>query len=337
VKAAVFQGAGQARALALEVIDDPTPGPTDLIIEVARCGICGTDLHMTSGHGWDFPTGSVLGHEYAGEVVAVGSAVARFRIGDRVSGMARAGCGACEACFRGMPLLCATAVGAGMGGFGEYLRLPERAAVALPQTLSIADGALVEPLAVGLHGVRMADMQMGARVLVLGAGSVGLAVIFWARRLGASRVVAASRSLTRAAMALDMGADAFVQTGADEIAQVVEALGGPPDVVFECAGAVGLLQQAINHVRPFGKLMSLGFCTSPDPVVPGTAAFKQVQISFPLTYSPGEFQFVADMMLAGKVDPKAMITSTIALADLPGTFEALRGPNDQTKVHVVMK
>lgn len=335
MKAAVFQGAGKARALEIETLDDPEPGPGDLIVKVARCGLCGTDLHMTSGHGWDFPVGTVIGHEYAGEVVAVGSAVERFRVGDPVSGMAQGGCGACEACFRGLPLLCVKAEG-GMGGFGEYLSLPERAAVALPRTLSIADGALVEPLAVGLHGVRMADMPVGARVLVLGAGSVGLAAIFWAKRLGAGRVVAASRSTTRAAMALAMGADAFVQTGEGEIERVIEALGGQPEIVLECAGAVGLLGQAINHVKTFGQVLSLGFCTSPDPVVPGIAAFKQVRISFPLAYSPGEFQYVADTMLAGAVDPKMMITSTIAFDALPETFEALRGPNDQTKVHVTI-
>lgn len=335
MKAAVFQGAGHDRALAIETRDDPEPLAGDVIVKVARCGICGTDLHMTSGHGWDFPAGTVIGHEYAGEIVAVGKAVERFRVGDRVSGMATAGCGACEACFRGMPLLCVKADGR-MGGFAEYLRLAEGAAVRLPLTLSIADGALVEPLAVGLHGVRMAEMPMGSRVLVLGAGSVGLAAIFWAKRLGAGRVVAASRSMTREAMALAMGADAFVQTGEGEVERVIEALGGQPDIVFECAGAVGLLGQAINHVKTFGQVLSLGFCTSPDPVIPGLAAFKQVRIAFPLAYSPGEFLHVADMMLAGAVDPKAMITSTVSLAELPDTFEALRGPNDQTKVHVTI-
>jgi threonine dehydrogenase-like Zn-dependent dehydrogenase len=335
MKAAVFKGPGLARALEIETLDDPTPGPRDLVVKVGRCGICGTDLHMTSGHGWDFPVGSVIGHEYAGEVVAVGKAVERFRLGDRVAGMARAGCGACEACFRGMPLLCEKGEGE-LGGYGEYLRLPEGAAAPLPQTFSLADGALVEPLAIGLHGVRMTDMRVGAKVLVLGAGSVGLAAIFWARRLGAARVVAVSRSAARAPMALAMGADAFVQTGPEEVAEVAEALGGAPEIVFECAGAVGLLSQAVNHVRTFGQVASLGFCTSPDPVVPGVAAFKQVRICFPLAYSPGEFEQVADMMLAGAVDPKMMVTSTIGLDALPDVFEKLRAANDQTKVHVLI-
>jgi (R,R)-butanediol dehydrogenase/meso-butanediol dehydrogenase/diacetyl reductase len=333
MKAAVFRGVG--KPLVIESVPDPTPGPNDLVIKVHRCGICGTDLHMTSEHFFQIPSGTVIGHEYTGEVVALGKGVERFKIGDRVSGMAATGCGACEACFKGLGLLCTQRDG-NMGGFGEYLRMPAGAAAKLPQTFSTADGALVEPLAIGLHGVRMADMPMGAKVLVLGAGSVGLAAIFWAKRLGAARVVAASRSLTRKPMALAMGADDFVRTGEGEVERVVEKLGGAPEIVFECAGAVGLLGQAINHVKLFGQVVSLGFCTSPDPVIPGIAAFKQVRISFPLAYTPGEFQYVADVMLAGTVDPKMMITSTVTLDELPATLELLRGPNTQTKVQVIL-
>ncbi|MBV1686221.1 alcohol dehydrogenase catalytic domain-containing protein [Novosphingobium sp. G106] len=336
MKAAVFKGPNRAQALQIETLQDPVPGPSDLLVKVGRCGICGTDLHMTSGHGWDFPVGSVLGHEFAGEVVAVGRDVERHRVGDRVSGMAKAGCGACEACFRGLPLFCPNGAMTLGGGFGEYVRIHDRAATRLPATLSLADGALVEPLAIGMHGVAMANMRLGARVLVIGAGSVGLATIFWARRLGAGRIVAASRSVARSPMALAMGADVFVQTGPDEVGEVIEALGNSPEIVFECVGALGLLEQSINHVAVFGQVVSLGFCTSPDAVVPATAAFKQVRISFPLTYSPEEFERVADIMLAGKVDPKMMITSEVSLDDLPATFEQLRSSNDQTKVHVVM-
>jgi threonine dehydrogenase-like Zn-dependent dehydrogenase len=333
MKAAVFKGIGLP--LAIETLPDPTPGPTDVIVKVARCGICGTDLHMTAKHDWNTPIGSVIGHEYTGEIVAVGSKVERLSLGDRISGMARGSCGQCDACFRGFPLLCKLPPRVS-GGFAEFIQLYENAAVLLPQTLSIADGALVEPMAIGLHGVRMADMRMGAKVLVLGAGSVGLSVIFWAKRLGAHRVVAVSRSPGRAAMALAMGADAFVRTGEDEVPNVVEALGGEPEVVFECVGAVGMLEQAMTHVAVFGQVMSLGFCTSPDPVIPSVASFKQVRIGFPLAYSPGEFEYVANMMDAGDVDPATMVTSVVPLDDLPAAFEALRGPNDETKVQVSM-
>ena len=118
------------------------------------------------------------------------------------------------------------AVGGVLGGFGEFMRVPTSVAIKLPSTLSLTDGALIEPLAVGLHGVRLSHLQPGDRVLVLGAGTVALCAIYWAKRLGAGRIAAASRSPRRAAMALAMGADAFVQYGDNEKGEVAEALGG---------------------------------------------------------------------------------------------------------------
>lgn len=261
MKAAVFHAAGQP--LTIETLDDPTPATDEIVIKVDRCGICGTDLHMTSGHGWDYPAGTVPGHEYAGEIVAIGSGVTGFRTGDLITGLPSAGCGGCEGCAHGIAALCNTPTPV-MGGFGEYLRVPLRSALKLPAALSLADGALVEPLAVGLNGIRVAGLKGGEKILVLGGGAVALCAIFWARHLGAGKIVAVSRSLRRAGLCIAMGADAFVQSGPNEIGEVVEQLGGSPDMVLECVGASGLLGQAILHVRKFGKIVSLGFCTAPD-------------------------------------------------------------------------
>jgi len=331
MRAAIFKGAGQPWAI--EILPDPEPGEGEVVVRVCRCGICGTDLHMTSGSAWDFPAGTVLGHEYAGEVVAIGRGVEQIRIGDRITALPAASCGHCDACQGGQIMLCKGMRGY-MGGFAEYLRAPASSAIKLPQTLSFADGALIEPLAVGLHGVALAKMAKGARVLVLGAGSVGLAAIFWARRLGAGRIVAASRSARRADMAKQLGADSFVAFGNDEVGEVQEALGGAPDLVLECAGHVGMLGKAIEHVRPDGAIVSMGFCTHPDPVVPGIATFKQVRMIFSMAYTLAEFTEVAATLDRGHVEPRAMVRETIGLDRLPDMIDALRSGADQTKVQV---
>jgi threonine dehydrogenase-like Zn-dependent dehydrogenase len=333
MKVAVYPGGGAP--LRIETRPEPEPGPADVVIKVHRCGICGTDLHMTSGHGWDFPAGCVPGHEYSGEIVAVGKEVERYGIGDIVAGRLSIGCGHCAACTLGNVALCRE-MKSSMGGFAEYHRLPAHSAVKLPATFSPADGALVEPFAIGLYGVRTAMIQPGERVLILGAGTVALTTLFWARRLGAGRIVVASRSARRAEMALAMGADAFVETGEDEVQRVVAALGGPPDTVFECAGATGLLHQAIKHVRVLGQVVSLGFCTSPDPVIPGVAGFKGIRLSFPMGYTGRDFEYAADALLAGHADPKTIITRLVRLDALQDTFEMLREPNTDTKVHVML-
>ena len=335
MKAAVFRGAGVP--LVVETVDDPTPGPGEAVIRVQRCGVCGTDLHMTSGHGNDAAVGSVIGHEYCGEVVAFGTGVERLRPGQFVTAMPVAGCGGCAPCLDGYPMACQRMVGM-VGGFGEYMRIAAGSAIVLPETLGPADGALVEPLAVGLRGVRLAGLRPGARVAVLGAGSIGLAVIYWARLLGAGKVAALSRSLRRAELAGQMGADAFVVLGegegGGESERLVAALGGMPEVVFECTGAVGMTQKAVELVGPAGQVISLGFCTAPDPFLPSLATWKQVTMRFSFAYDLREFEHSAAMLDAGRVEPRLMISRTVPLADFPAVLESLRAGANETKVHV---
>lgn len=331
MKAAVYPGAGAP--LTIETLPDPEPGPDDVIVKVHRCGICGTDLHMTEGHQWQFAAGTVPGHEYAGEIVEIGANVAGFKKGDFITGLPSTGCGKCEACYRGNLVLCHNAPGV-MGGYAELLRIPASVAVKLPATLSLADGALIEPLAIGLHGARMSRIQPGDRVLVLGAGSVALCAIYWARRLGAGRIVAMSRSARRKAMALEMGADSFILYGDGELGEVTEALGGAPDIVFECVGSPGFVQKGIEHARTCGQVISLGFCTAPDTIIPAMAGFKGVSLQFPVGYALKDFEQVARVMDKGHVDPKLLISSVVPLGDLQATFAMLRRPNAETKVQV---
>ncbi|HZU65068.1 MAG TPA: alcohol dehydrogenase catalytic domain-containing protein [Novosphingobium sp.] len=333
MRAAVFKGAGQPWAI--ESLPDPQPGAGEVVIKVCRCGLCGTDLHMTSGSGWDFPAETVPGHEYAGEVVALGAGVEHLAIGDRITALPAKGCGQCAACRAGQVMLCPQMQGY-MGGFGEYLRAPAAHAVKLPATLSFADGALIEPLAVGLHGVAMAPLVPGSRVLVLGAGSVALAAIYWARRLGAGRIAVMSRSARRADLAGQLGGDAFIPYGEGEHGEVIAALGGQPDIVLECAGAVGMLGKAVEHARPNGTIVSMGFCTHPDPVIPGIATYKQLRLVFSMAYTLAEFEHVARTLDRGHLEPRLMVSETIPLDALPAMIEGLRAGASQTKVQVAL-
>lgn len=335
MKAAVFKGVG--KPLAIETFADPTPGPGEVVLKVARCGICGSDLHMTDGHSPAFtlPENSTLGHEFAGEVVATGPGVERLKVGDRVTALPFTGCGKCTACLAGKPNFCAEFRGM-VGGFGEYMLTAERVATKLPSSLSMVDGALIEPLAVGLHGVALAQMPPGARVLVIGAGPIGLAAIFFARRTGAGKIAVTASSRRRENLALQMGASSFVlpEEGQDLVSVAAAALGGMPDVVFECVGKTDCIAQSVNCVRPAGTVVVLGFCTVPDSFIPALAVWKEVKMQFAVTYTLGEFEHVADTLDAGHVEPRAMITDTVPLDALPDAFEALRQRTHQCKVMV---
>ncbi len=335
MKAAIYPGHG--KPITIEDIPDPQPGANDVIIKVARCGICGTDTSFTRGAMFDFGENAQFGHEYAGEIVEVGKNVTDFRLGDRIAVLPSIACGECSSCrSHGNNVLCLNSPGPGMVGFAEFARVPTNVATRLPSVLSMADGALIEPLAIGLYGVKMAQIQPGDSVLVLGGGSVGLYAIYWARRLGAGRIVAMSRSDRRKDLCLEMGADVFIAFGDNEVGEVIEALAGSPQVVIEGVGAEGMLSKAVMHVAQFGKIVSLGFCTSPDPLIPGMASYKCASIHFAVGYSMKEFHYIADQMDKGHCDPKAIISNDIPLADLPRMMDVLRGSNNETKVHVCM-
>ena len=331
MKAAIYPGHG--RQVTIETLPDPEPAPDEVIIKVHRCGICGTDLAMTRGEAWDYGAGVQFGHEYAGEIVAVGRGVAGLRVGQGIAVLPSLACGHCAGCTGGNHVMCRNAGGV-MAGFAEFARIPANVAIQLPATLSMADGALVEPLAVSLYGVRQSAMQPGDRVLVLGGGTVALYAIYWARRLGAGRIVALSRSPRRRDLALAMGADSFLAYGENDMAEAEEALGGPPHLVYECVGATGMLARAVRHCAIYGKIISLGFCTAPDPITPAMAAYKCATIQFVVGYAMRDFLYIADQMDKGHTDPKAIISDDIPLLEFPGMLQRLRAPNVETKVHV---
>ncbi|MBU6267288.1 MAG: alcohol dehydrogenase catalytic domain-containing protein [Sphingomonadales bacterium] len=333
MKAAVCYGSQQA--LRIEDRPEPECDAGSVLVAVERCGICGSELHLNDGPPRAFAGGMVMGHEFAGRIVEVGSGVSGLRVGQRVAAFPAVGCGHCEACAAGNWILCPGATRI-LGGFAEFARLPAAAAIPLGDGLTAADGALVEPLTVSLYGIRRAAIQPGDRVLVLGAGTIALSAIYWARRLGAGRIVAMSRSPRRAGIAQAMGADAFVGYGEHERAEVAEALGGAPDIVLECVGVPGMVARAIDHVRLMGKVLSLGFCATPDPIVPAIAGFKGVSLQFPVGYSRQDFEFSARTMLAGHVDPKVMISRVVALDQFPATFARLLGANSENKVQVAL-
>ena len=322
MKAAVFKERGQP--LAIEELADPTPGPGQVVVQVGRCGICGSDLHVTHEPANLAPTGKVLGHEYAGEVIAIGAGVERVRAGDNVAVMPLSSCGQCANCLNGEPAWCAQRMIDG-GGYAEFSLTHERQCIKLPSTLSMQDGALVEPMAVGLHAVAQSGLGPGDNVLVYGAGPIGLATIFWLKRMGAGQIAVTARSTQRKELALNMGADLFVEPSDDPPAAAI---------VFECVGASGLLQQSILSVRMRGTVVVAGLCFHADSIVPAAMVVREARIQPAAFYSLREFEHATEPLDQGAVEPAMMVTDTVSLTDMPPVFEALRTRTTQCKVMV---
>lgn len=326
MRAAIYLAPG--KPLRIEQRADPTPGAGELVIQVHRCGICGTDLSMTSGQGPGYPVGCVPGHEFSGEVVALGAGVSGFRVGDRVTSMGFAGCGQCDVCRAGMPLWC-PAMRAVDGGFGEYTVSPAQVCVRLPEALSLRDGALVEPMACGLHAAQAAGPLQGQDVLVLGAGAVGLAVLYWVRRLGALSITVAARGDAARERAMTLGADNCVRLDALHPATALFP------VIFECTGASGLFSRAIAHVRPRGCVVVAGMCAHPEPFVPALGLMKEARVHFAMGYSLREMEQTADRLARDEAATlAACVGEDISLDALPARFEQLRRASSPGKVLV---
>jgi len=331
MKAAVFKALGEP--LQVEDISDPSPGNDEVIVQVGRCGICGSDLHMTEDPVFGVNAGTILGHEFAGEVMDTGSSVQGLKSGDLVSVSPIRGCGQCPTCLEGSPAWCSQMQLDG-GGYAQYATVTDRQCVKLPTDISLEDGALAEPLSVALHGITRSGMKAGDRVLVLGAGPIGLATAFWARRLGARHVAVTDLNSYQEERAYEMGATSFLTNSENIVDEVNSKIEGPPDIVFECVGVPGLIEQSIAHVRVHGTVVILGLCTAQDSFIPFNAVSKEICLQTSAFFAFPEFCTSIDVLENGSAMPNKLITDTIPLTDMPEVFEALRKRTTQCKVMV---
>jgi (R,R)-butanediol dehydrogenase/meso-butanediol dehydrogenase/diacetyl reductase len=218
------------------------------------------------------------------------------------------------------------------GGYAEYALTRPNQCIKLPADLSLADGAIIEPLAVALHGVNLSGLKAGDKVLILGAGPIGLAVAFWVKRMGAGKVAVQDIVDFQHDRALGMGADAFVVDPADPVGSAEQGLEGKADIVFECVGIPGLIDQAVQQVRNRGTILLLGLCTRPDPINSFAMLSKEVRLVTSAFFTVPEYQASLDALAAGAVEPRLLVTETISLAETPEVFETLKRRTHQCKV-----
>jgi threonine dehydrogenase-like Zn-dependent dehydrogenase len=312
-----------------EVVDlpDPTPGPDELVIRVAACGVCGSDIKAQPF----MPASIVMGHELGGEVVAVGSEAGGWRCGANVAVLPVISCGDCSYCAAGMVAHCSQTrylgMGSDLGGFAELAVVPARHAFALPAGLNGNYAALVEPFAVGLHGVHTADVRPGDEVLVVGAGGVGLTTIAWLSAKGAARITAADPDPQRRKLAVAMGAT-------DVLGSAAECDAGAYDAAIECVGHPELLQICQAAVRPLGRIVISGACAEPAPIEPITALLKELTIRFSVCYRPDEFRDVIAAFADGDVDPAPMMGPRLELDRITEAFDLVRTAGVHGRVFV---
>jgi (R,R)-butanediol dehydrogenase/meso-butanediol dehydrogenase/diacetyl reductase len=330
MKAAIFEGIG--RPLRVDGLPVPQPAEDEVLVKISACGICGSDLHMTEDPAtFGVSEGFVLGHEFAGEVIECGRGVMNLPPGRRVAVAPMRGCGHCERCLAGEPAWCAKMRLIG-GGYAEFAAVAARQCRILSDELPTAEGALAEPVAVGLHAVMRSGLKPGDNVLVLGAGPIGLLVAFWARRFGARHVTVADINRFQEERAAALGATAFLPSGPDLGVEMEKQTGARPDIVFECVGKRGLIDFACGLVRTHGTVVGVGLCVGGDNWDPFAALSKEIRIVFAAFFSMAEFDTALEALGPGRFRPQALITSRVTIGQTPEAFEALRRRTTQCKV-----
>lgn len=317
---------GPNEPLRLEDAPVAEPGADEVKVRVRGAGVCGTELHFVEGLYPPAKTPMTLGHEVAGEVAEVGSAVENFESGDRVAVYYYLFCGRCRWCLRGFQNLCLALRGlfafVSDGGFAEYVTVPAHCLVRLPEEVSFEDGAtLCCSATTSIHALSVAELQPGETAVVYGAGGVGLSLVQLARLRGA-RVVAVSRSEDKLATARELGADHAVTPA--QVGEVVGDLTGGlgADVVFELVGSEETMPIALSLLGKRGRLVFIGYTGHPLTVSPLALVVDEQQIRTSVGNSFAELEVAVDLAARGLL--KSVIADVRPLDEINDALDALR-------------
>ncbi|MBS3812900.1 galactitol-1-phosphate 5-dehydrogenase [Candidatus Bipolaricaulota bacterium] len=328
--------------LTFEDVDKPSPEEREVTIEVKVCGICGSDVHTFQGkHPFVHPP-IVLGHEFSGVVDEVGDRVDNFRPGDRVTVEPNLPCGACYNCRHGRYNICENLQVIGNvgydGAFAEFITVPADRVVPIPDGITYDQAALIEPAAVGVHGVRASEGEIGDRVIVFGAGTIGLSILSSVRAAGAKQVVVSDLSDYRLKIAEELGGD--VTYNPSRSARDLEDLvldtfdGSKADIIYDCVGVEETINEAISVARKGSQIVLLGV---PEGNLNVNMAFlqdRELEIKGSLMYVRKDFHEAIELIHGGKFKVDKLITHRFSFDELERAFQLAI---DETKMGEKMK
>lgn len=328
-------------------VPDPVPGFGQVLVEVAACGICGSDLHFAK-HGQtmldlgkqmqgaptietedvDLTRDVFMGHEFSARVLDVGPDTVAPAPGTLVTSIP------VLLSMSGIePIVYSNST---LGGYGEQMLLSAPLLVEVPNGLDFRHAALTEPMAVGLHAVNRSEIAPGTGALVLGCGPVGLAVIAALKVKGIDTIVASDLSPARRALAVTMGAHEAVDPRDEPAFEAWARVGGAKElVVFEAIGVPGIIDSALQAAPARSRIVVVGVCMERDTITPFFGIGKELDLRFCLGYDPMEFNECLRAIAEGDIDVAPMITGEVGLDGVPGAFEALGNPEDHCKILVV--
>ena len=333
MRAAIIETPGDIR---VGNVDDPTPKPGEIVLQVGACGVCGTDLHIADGEFPPTPYPIIPGHEFAGEVVAAGPGVEAVAGGDRVAVDPSLFCGRCHFCQRGRGNLCQNwgAIGDTVdGAFAEYVAVPAANAYTLPENLSYEEAALIEPVSCAVRGMHRLSLSVGDTVLVIGAGTMGLILSQLVLNAGASRIAVAEPNTERLDKADLLGA----ATGAS-VAELLEEEPLGFDCVIDATGVPAAIEEGLGAVKRGGKFLVFG--VAPEEARVSVSPFRIYNDEITLLGSMAvlhSYPQAVDLVAGGVVYARSLLTGSLALDQYPEALERVRrgeGLKTQVSPHV---
>lgn len=324
MQAAVFLAPGRWE---LQTRARPEPGPGEALIRVAACGLCGTDLHIYHGRfPAEFPV--IPGHEFSGEVLAVGRGVEHVAAGDRVSVDPVIPDGICDPCRRNLRHLCVNLRAPGIdldGGFATQCVLPGTQLLAIPDDLSYEDAALLEPLACVLHGLDLVDIRPGDRAAIIGAGWIGLLMLQCVRLRGAAHITVSEPVAFKRERAQALGADVVVNPRESSIAEAVtESSAGGVDIAIECVGSANTAREATELVREGGTVLFFGVAPPDAEIVVKPYDIYRRELKVVGSFSTPHKHSQALRLAAGsRIELASLVTHRFGVGELDAAMSCL--------------
>jgi len=327
LKAAVINSPGE-----IKVIDKPIPQPGrgEVLVKVKYCGICGTDLHAFST-GF-FPPGVTIGHEFSGVVAGAGQGCEGWSAGERVTGNNNTPCGSCATCLEGNDNLCPEMRRLGIadnGALAEYLVIPAVSLYRLPDSAPLDAAALAEPVSVALHAVNLSGCRLDQKVLIIGAGTIGLIVLTLLKQRGLKEIAVVEPNRDRAAIAAAMGAAMVIDPRAGGLNSEVDRFssGRGANLVFECAGIPETISDACSLTGAKGSVIALGICHQPVEINFLSLVTREISIIPAFSKKAAEFKEAVDLIAGARIDLSPLISQVISLDDVEEGFKNYRPEN----------
>ncbi|KAB0540388.1 MULTISPECIES: L-threonine 3-dehydrogenase [Pseudochrobactrum] len=318
----------------MEHVPVPEIGPNDVLIKVKKSAICGTDVHIWNWDQWaqnTVPVPMVVGHEFMGEIAEIGSAVTKYKVGERVSGEGHIVCGKCRNCRAGRGHLCRNTLGVGVhraGSFGEFICLPEYNVVAIPDEVPDEIAAIFDPFGNAVHTALSFDL-IGEDVLVTGAGPIGIMGAMVAKRAGARKVVITDINPVRLDLAKKVGIDYVVDASRENLDDVMKSIGMTEgfDVGLEMSGAAPAFRDMIDKMNNGGKIAILGIAPAGFEIDWNKVIFKMLNLKGIYGREMFETWYKMIAFVQGGLDLSPVITHRIKIDEFRDGFEAMRSGN----------